>query len=87
MSSSSPRSVIRILGFSPDERTINQLTLSWGAIPLPLTQFASNDEMVREAVAVAKAQGHVRSGDIVAVLAGTDARSRATDVLRVLNVA
>ncbi|MEZ5233985.1 MAG: pyruvate kinase [Acidimicrobiia bacterium] len=77
----------KILGFSPDERTINQLTLSWGAIPLPLTQFASNDEMVREAVAVAKAQGHVRSGDIVAVLAGTDARSRATDVLRVVNVA
>jgi pyruvate kinase len=77
----------KILGFSPDERTINQLTLSWGAIPLPLTRFASNDEMSREAVAVAKAQGHVRSGDVVTVLAGTDARSRATDVLRVVHVA
>ncbi len=77
----------KILAFSPDERTINQLTLSWGAIPLPLTQFANNDEMVNEAVAVAKAQGHVRSGDLLAVLAGTDARSRATDVLRVVNVA
>lgn len=76
----------KILGFSPDERTINQLTLSWGAIPLPLTQFASNEEMVTEAVAVAKAQGHVRPGDVVTVLAGSDARSRATDVLRVVNV-
>lgn len=76
----------KILGFSPDERTINQLTLSWGAIPLPLTQFASNEEMTTEAVAVAKAQGHIRSGDVVTVLAGTDARSRATDVLRVVHV-
>ncbi|MFN0028923.1 MAG: pyruvate kinase [Acidimicrobiales bacterium] len=76
----------KILGFSPDERTINQLTLSWGATPLPLTQFASNEEMVQEAVAVAKTQGHIRSGDMVAVLAGTDARSRATDVLRVIHV-
>ncbi len=76
----------KILAFSPDERTINQLTLSWGAIPLPLTQFSSNDEMVREAVALAKAQGHVRSGDVVTVLAGSDARSRATDVLRVVHV-
>jgi pyruvate kinase len=76
----------KILAFSPDERTINQLTLSWGAVPLPLTQFASNDEMVTEAVAVAKAQGHVRPGDVVTVLAGTDARSRATDVLRVIHV-
>ncbi len=76
----------KILGFSPDERTINQLTLSWGAIPLPLTQFSSNEEMVREAVAVAKTQGHVRTGDVVTVLAGSDARSRATDVLRVVHV-
>ncbi len=76
----------KILAFSPDERTINQLTLSWGAVPLPLTQFASNEEMVAEAVAVAKAQGHIRAGDVVAVLAGTGAHSRATDVLRVVNV-
>jgi pyruvate kinase len=76
----------KILGFSPVERTINQLTLSWGAIPLPLTQFGSNDDMVNEAVSVAKASGHLRSGDVIAVLAGGDLRSRATDVLRVVNV-
>ncbi len=76
----------KILAFSPDERTINQLTLSWGTVPLPLSYFASNDEMVTEAVAVSKARGYTRAGDVVVVLAGTDARAPATDVLRVVHV-
>jgi pyruvate kinase len=80
------RPVAKILGFSPDERTLHQLSISWGATPLPLSRFAVNDEMVAEAVTVAKAEGHVRSGDMVIVLAGTDARSRATDVLRAISV-
>jgi pyruvate kinase len=46
-----------------------------------------NDDMVHEAVQVAKSQGHIRSGDIVVVLAGADMRSRATDTLRVVTVA
>jgi len=80
------RPVAQILGFSPDERTLHQLSISWGATPLPLSGFAVNDEMVGEAVAVAKAEGHVRAGDMVIVLAGTDARSRGTDVLRAVSV-
>ena len=80
------RPVAKILGFSPDERTLHQLSISWGATPLPLSRFAVNDEMVAEAVTVAKAEGHVRSGDTVIVLAGTDARSRGTDVLRAISV-
>ena len=35
---------------------------------------------------VGKAQGHLRPGDVVMVLAGTDARSKAPDVLRVISV-
>ena len=76
----------KILAFSPDERTINQLTLSWGAIPLPLSEFAPNEVMVNEAIGVAKARGHLRPGDVVTVIAGTDARASATDVLRVVHV-
>jgi pyruvate kinase len=80
------RPTANILGFSPDERTLHQLSISWGATPLPLSQVANNDEMVVEAVQVAKEQGHLRPGDVVMVLAGTDARSKAPDVLRVISV-
>jgi pyruvate kinase len=80
------RPTAKILGFSPDERTLHQLSISWGATPMALSRFAVNEEMVAEAVHVAKAEGHVRAGDIVMVLAGTDARSAATDVLRVVTV-
>jgi pyruvate kinase len=75
-----------ILGFEPDERVRNQLSVSWGATPLPLTRFADNEEMVREALQTAREQGHVALGDIVVVLSGIDGRSRATDVLRVIRV-
>ena len=80
------RPTAQILGFSPDERTLHQLSISWGATPLPLSHFALNEEMVGEAVQSAKAQGHVRSGDVVIVLAGSHGGSPSTDVLRVVSV-
>jgi pyruvate kinase len=76
----------KLLGFSPDERTVRQLTMSWGAIPMILEQRGSNEAMVRAAVRGARESGHVRSGDTVVVLAGSDDRSRATDVLRLVRV-
>jgi pyruvate kinase len=76
----------RILAFSPNERTVRQLTMSWGAAPIHMTHQGSNDAMVAEAVGTARRLGHVRAGDTVLVLAGTDDRSRATDVLRLVRV-
>ena len=76
----------KLLAFSPDERTVRQLTMSWGAIPMILEQRGSNEAMVRAAVRGARESGHVRSGDTVVVLAGSDDRSRATDVLRLVRV-
>jgi pyruvate kinase len=80
------RPQVPILGFTPDERVRQQLAISWGATPLPLTAFADNEEMVREALTTAKDRGLVRPGDIVVVLAGIDGHSRTTDVLRVIQV-
>ena len=76
----------KILGFSPDERTVRQLTMSWGAQPMIVEQRGSNEAMVRAIVRSAREHGHVRSGDTVVVLAGSDDRSRATDVLRLVRV-
>jgi pyruvate kinase len=80
------RPIAPILGFSTDERVLRQLSISWGATPVPISRFADNEAMVREAVQTARDRGHVRAGDVVVVLAGVDQTSPATDVLRVVNV-
>jgi pyruvate kinase len=75
-----------ILGFTPDERVRQQLSISWGATPLPLSAFTDNDEMVLDALQAARDAGHVRPGDLVVVLAANNGRSTTTDVLRVIRV-
>ena len=76
----------RILGFSPDERTVRQLTMSWGCKPMLMAQRGTNEQMTRDALEAARDAGEIASGDVVAVLAGSDERSRATDVLRLVRV-
>lgn len=75
-----------ILGFSTSEATVQQLTLSWGTTPILMSSGGSNEEMAFEAIRLAKAAGHVRAGELVGVLAGSDSRSRATNVLRLERV-
>ena len=76
----------RIVGMSHNRRTVQQLTMSWGTTPVLVDDRGSNDEMVRQAVAVARDRDFARSGEIVAVLAGTDNRSRSANVLRLERV-
>ena len=76
----------RIIGLSHNERTLHQLTLSWGTTPVLVTDKGSNDEMVRQAVEMARDRDFVRSGEVVAVLAGADNRSRSANVLRLERV-
>jgi len=76
----------RILAYSSDPRTVHQLTMSWGAIPLCSEAHGSYNEMVDWAVADARRAGHVRSGDVVVVLAGSTEGSEATDTLRLVRV-
>ena len=76
----------RIVGMSHNERTVKQLTLSWGTMSVLVSDKGSNDEMVRQAVKVARDRDLVRSGEVVAVLAGADNRSRSANVLRLERV-
>ena len=76
----------QILGLSHNSKTVQQLTLSWGTLPVLVTDQGSNDDMVTQAVRVAREAGHVSSGDLVAVLAGSDNRSRSANVLRLERV-
>ncbi|MEM9033959.1 MAG: pyruvate kinase [Actinomycetota bacterium] len=75
-----------ILGFSPNERTVEQLTLSWGVEPLQSRESADSSEMIDNALIKAREVGKVRAGDLVLVLAGSSLKTRATDVLRFAKV-
>ena len=79
----------RLVGLSPDPRTVNALALSWGVESLLVEEYTTTDEMVWFAVETAVHHGCVEHGDIVLVLAGAPDRSSgaATDVLRIVRVA
>ena len=79
---------VPILGFSADERTVRQLTMSWGATPIHLADTDGTvADMEAKALAMAEHRGDIRSGDLVAILTGTDSVAlRATDTLKLVRV-
>ena len=75
-----------ILGMSTNQSTVNQLAMSWGTAPLFLPQSGTREEMMVEALDVAKAEGHVRPGEQVAILAGDGVGAKDTNNLRIVVV-
>ncbi len=75
-----------ILAMTTDVRTEHQLTLSWGVTPVLIEPEWSYEFRVDKAVQHGKEKGLLRTGDLIAVLAGMVADARSTDVLRVLRV-
>lgn len=73
-----------ILAFTPEDRTMRQLTMSWGATPIKIDRIDDNVVTVHRVLELAKADGHIRAGDIVAVLGGSSATIGATDTLRMV---
>lgn len=76
----------KILGLSTDERTVNQLTMSWGTAPIQLSLGGTREEMTAEALKIAAADGHVRSGEQVAVLGGDGIAAKVTNNLRIVRI-
>lgn len=76
----------RILGLSSDERTVGQLSLSWGTEPRYLSVEGTIDDRVIAALELARDSGDLKAGQMVAVLAGTSDSSRSTNVLRIERV-
>ena len=78
----------RMIGLSPDPRTVRTLCLSWGIESVHVDEYSSSDEMVWFAIETALAGGYVDHGDTVLVLAGAPDRvsGAATDILRVVRV-
>ncbi len=74
-----------LLGVTPSSRTARQLSLAWGVTPLAVAELATTDDIVWCAVEAAVKAGHVKPGDIVAVLAGNPLVAESmTDVLRIV---
>ncbi len=74
-----------LLGVTPSSKTARQLSLAWGVTPLAVAELATTDDIVWCAVEAAVAAGHVKPGDIVAVLAGNPLVAESmTDVLRIV---
>lgn len=80
------RPTMPVLGTTFDERTANQLALSWGTRPVIINEQGTPAETAREAVDAAARVGAVRPGDTVVVVSGSQAGFHATDTLRVIQV-
>jgi len=80
------RPTVPLFGMTFDDRTANQLSLSWGTRPLVFNEQSTPAATAEEAVATAARVGVVRSGDTVVVVSGSSAATHATDTLRVLRV-
>ena len=74
----------QILGVSIDKRTVQQLTMSWGTTPLHLPEAGTREEMMTTALKLAVEQGHVRSGEQVAILTGDGVGAKVTNNLRIV---
>ena len=82
------RPFARLVGLSPDPRTVRMLSLDWGVEAVHVEEYRSSDEMVWFAIETALAGGYIAHGDIVLVLAGAPDRvsGAATDILRLVRV-
>lgn len=76
----------RLLGLSPEPRTLHSLALSWGIEPVEVDESDSTDDMVWFAVEKAVAGGFISHGDTVVVIAGSPDRhvGVAADVMRIV---
>ncbi len=75
-----------ILCFSPEARTVHQLSLSWGVDSIAVTNHERPSEMIDEALQIAAQRRELSSGDTVVVVSGQTTRTRATDSLRVVEI-
>ena len=72
-----------IIAFTPSERICRQLCLCWGVEPRQITLIDDTDRMVAEVEARLLAEGNVRVGDTLVILAGAPITARAeTNLLK-----
>ena len=78
----------KIIGFSSNQRTINQLTMSWGTTPYLLDTVVGDEaNIAKRAIESAKAHGEIVAGDLVVFAGGSSLYDgRVTDNVRIIRV-
>ncbi len=59
-----------IISGTTDNKVLNQMSLSWGVVPIMLEEKTSTDDLFEHVVAVAESRGLVTAGDIAVITAG-----------------
>lgn len=75
----------RILGLSRNEQTLRSMQILWGVVPVLAKEYTSADEMLENAVEIAKQEQLATTGDMVILTAGTGTTG-VTNMLRVVEV-
>ena len=77
------RPTARIIGLTSNTRTVGQLSLSWGTESIHLEEGGDVESRINAALHMVRDRAGLKAGELVAVLAGTNANARATNVLRI----
>lgn len=77
----------RILGLSQSDNTLRKMQLYWGVVPVKVTEHSSTDELLEEAVGIAKKAEFARQGDLIILTAGVKAgKTGVTNMMKVVEV-
>jgi pyruvate kinase len=70
-----------ILGIASDESVLRQFSLNWGVTPIGISDYSTTDDLVAHAMNAALAEGGLRPGDTVVIVAGTPLGHRTNTVM------
>ncbi len=76
----------RILAFSPDDRAVRQLALSWGTEAVTTQMRSDSWDVITDALELSSSRFGLHTNDTVVVISGQSTAARATDTLRVMRV-
>jgi pyruvate kinase len=73
---------VPIYAMSPNDITINRLSLLWGTIPIYCPKINTTEALVDAAERLLEQKGFVRQREVIAIVAGTRTKSGSTNFLR-----
>lgn len=77
---------VPILAFSPDDRAVRQLSLSWGSTAVSNPDHETARETINDALRLSAEHFGLHRGDRVVVISGHSMSARATDTIRVMHL-
>ena len=75
-----------ILGLTPDEKIARRLSMSWGVVPVVVTEYDDRDKMFEEGLETAKRVFHLKKGDLVVLTGGKLREKGSTNLIQMESV-